>query len=496
MDFDRKKFFQDILFSFLPPFFISLSGLVIMVFITKHIGSIGYGIWAQVKVTLSFGLGFLCLNFGGSLGRFLAGEKSKEYVSKVFSSVLFSVSILTVLAGVVFYLLRDDLSDFLFGNEKLGLIVLFLGILFVFQGLNRLNRGLLKARRYIKFWSIIESIGSVLLLIFIALSAVFTENIVIVIGSFVFLEILFFLAFFIFILKNEVKLVKPDFHSLVPLLKFGIPLLIVVMGYWIVQTSDRYIIKYFMDISWVGIYSVSYSFSFLISFLWGSFNTVLLADFSALYDKKEKRELEVRFSRVLKYGLAGSIPIIVGIFILSEPLIKIFSSQEFIAAAPALVIISISMLFFGLLMHFANFLNILKKTKILSLIWIMMAILNIGLNFLFIPKIGIIGAAYSTLISFLVGAVIVIVYSSQYFNIVFKKEWLIKIAIAITIMGGVISLISVHSFLTLTMTILTGVLFYGGTMFLLKFQDRSELLLMREVFPVNNFLKKNDKNNY
>jgi len=482
---ERKKFSRDALFSFLPPIIRTLSGLVAMIFITKYIGTTGYGIWAQFQATLSLGLTIACLNFGHSLVRFLAGEKTKDYIAKTFSSVLITILSLTLLIGIIFIIWRNDLSVVLFGNKDLGLIIVFLALLFVFQGLNRQIRALLRARRYIKFWALADSVGFISLAIFIALSAIITKSILIAISALVLVEIAVFTVFLIFIRERGIRLTKPDIGSIVPLFKFGAPLMIAVSGYWIVQTSDRYLIKYFLDISQVGIYSVGYSVAFVLLLFWTCLNVVLLPDLSALYDRGEKKELEIRFNRVLKYGLAISVPAVVVVSILSGPIVRILSSSEFIAASPVLIVVSVGMLFYGLLMHFANLLNVLKKVHILNLIWVIIATVNIGLNFLFIPKIGIMGAAYSTLISFLIGAIAIIAYSRFYFNIIIKKEWIIKIAVATIIMGGIVNSISVNSVLGLIIGVGIGTIIYTGAMILLRFYDKSELVLLKKLIGQN-----------
>jgi len=479
---DRRKFITDTFFASFPSIAGLLSGFVIMIFITKSIGAAGYGIWAQFQATFSLLSFFLCLGFGRSIPRFLSGEKEKEELSKVFYSATLIILIVTVMAGVLFYIFKEPLADFLFGGKELGIIVTLLIIFLLFRNLNRQSQHLLVAQRYIKEWTLFNLGIFGVTAGLVSLAAVFTQNIIVAIVIFVAIDGIALGMFLGFILRKGVTPVKPDFNSVVPLLKFGVPLIIASVGYWIIQCSDRYLIKYFMDISQVGLYSVGYSCAFVLMLLWTDLIGVLLPDLSALFDKGKKQELEIRFSRVLKYGVGFSVPAVIGISILAKPIIETFSSPEFLSAAAVLAIVSIGVFFYGMFICFNTLLNVLKKVKMLNSIWISMAVLNIVLNLWWIPRFGIMGAAYSTSLSFLLGALIIILYSRSYFEIIFKKEWAAKIIIASTLMGIIISLMTVAPGVYLFLAILAGVLIYGATLFLLKFHDESELLLFKKVF--------------
>lgn len=481
---DRQKFILDTFFISFPSIVGLLSGFVIMIFITKFVGAAGFGIWTQFQATFSLVAPLLCLNFGSSIPRFLAGNHEKKYLSKVFYSVLFSILISTVIADAFFYLFREPLAEFLFGKKELGIIVIFLIIFLIFKNLSNQGEHLLTTQRYAKEWTLISLgiFGATTGLV--GLAAVATRDIVATIAVLVALEGIV-LAFFLgFIWKKGIGPAKPDFRSITPLLKFGLPLMMANLGYWVIQSSDRYLIKYFLDISQVGLYSVGYSLAFILIFFWNALRGVLLPDLSALFDQGKTGEFELRFSRVLKYGVALSLPGVIGLSVLAKPIIKTFSSPEFLSAVDVLTVIAIGVFFFGMFLLFTTLLSVLKKANLISAIWIFMAILNIGLNLWWIPRFGIIGAAYSTSLVFLLGALIIVLYSRFYFRIVFEKEWVGKIIIASGLMGVIIKFVAPFpaSAPSLILTVLGGASIYGLTLFLLKFHDESELSLFKKSF--------------
>jgi O-antigen/teichoic acid export membrane protein len=99
----------------------------------------------------------------------------------------------------------------------------------------------------------------------------------------------------------------------------------------------------------------------------------------------------------MKYSLALAIPSVVEQSLLSKPLLTIFSIPE-IAKLGYLItpFLAQAGLLFGLHAITMQILVLEKKTGITGTIWIVAAILNLGLNVIFVPRIGILGAAATT----------------------------------------------------------------------------------------------------
>jgi len=477
----REKFIIDTFFSSISLIFQYLSVFVIMIFIVRNLKAFGYGIYSQFNTTLSLASVLICLNLGHSMSRFFVGKRSMNYISNVFSSIYLVVLFISFLVGFGIVIFRLFLSNFLFGSHDYVLIVIFLAIILIIKSLRSENQAFLKARRKIKILSLIDSMYFISMTIMIVTLSTLTKNIFWIVGSIVLVETITLLVTIFVVFKQGVRPMKPSPKLFFPLLKFGPPLLIASLGYWFTQLSDRYLINYFNGISEVGIYSLGYGIASILAVFWLVLDNIIFPDLSALYDLNKKKELEKRFTRILKYGVAISLPSVLGIFVLAKPIVKIFSSGEFTDSYRILIIISIAMFFYGVFTHFSILLNVLKKVKALNLLWVFMAFTNIFLNILLIPKFGTMGAAYSTLISFLFGMTAIIFFSNFYFDVIFLKSWIVKILISSIIMGLVIRLIPVDSLVGLISTILIGTFIYAGMLLFLKFYDRSELSLIKEI---------------
>lgn len=478
---ERIKFVKDTLFCYLPHIVNGLRGFILIPIITKVMGSEIYGIWIQFNVTASLAFIFVTLNLGHSMFRFLPIIKNKKELGNNLSSILFVVLLVALLVGSIGIVFKSYIASFLFGDSKYSTIVIYLAIFILLQAVFTEYKSFLGAKRYFKESSLIQVVATLFQIGVIWYITVKTHSIWAILAFFVGFQFLITGGISAFVNSKIVRHYRPTFENIPKYLGFGVSLLPVSLGYWVANLSDRYVIGYLMNISSVGIYSVGYGIGGLVYFVLGPVTSVLLPDFSALYDQGQIEELERRFCRVLKYYLALGMPAVIGVAILSKPLILLFSTPEFISAANVVTLVAIGVFLFAIFSLYSELLSVLKSVRILSLLWIGVAATNILLNFILIPKFGIIGAAVATLVSFLLGTILVVVCIRKRFHISLRGNWLFKITLSSIIMAIVVHLIHANSVLALIAAVLAGIVVYAGCLISSGFVDRSERLLLNEV---------------
>jgi O-antigen/teichoic acid export membrane protein len=143
---------------------------------------------------------------------------------------------------------------------------------------------------------------------------------------------------------------------------------------------------------------------------------MLPAVLSKYYDENNMNEVKTVLRYSLKYFLLLAIPATFGLSLLSKPILTILSTPE-IAAQGYLVtpFVATSAVLFGVRAVIAQIIILKKKTKITGTIWIMAAILNLGLNIIIVPYMGILGAAITTLLAFAFALILTSFYSHKYF---------------------------------------------------------------------------------
>ena len=211
-------------------------------------------------------------------------------------------------------------------------------------------------------------------------------------------------------LKRILNLRKVDKRLLKEVLKYGIPFIFINLSGGILNFGDRYIIKLLLQNPeyWIGIYSIQYTIYSQIFNLFLQLYYLYIP--SKLYIVFEKEGLE-KFIEKLKIWIKLYIILGVLIIILIEityPKINsILLSSNYNLNINFIMYIVTGGFLFGIYRLFGEVLNMLKLTNYLNIsIW-MSGIINIVLNYFFVPKLGIKGAAITTFISYFILVIII-----------------------------------------------------------------------------------------
>ncbi|HRP54744.1 oligosaccharide flippase family protein [Agriterribacter sp.] len=180
---------------------------------------------------------------------------------------------------------------------------------------------------------------------------------------------------------------------------FGLPLIFHALSGNILSYADRFFVEGYLNKSQLGIYTFAYSLGSSIFFFYGSVGTYfepLVYKFSA--DKKKYHAiLKFYLTFVLMCASLFSIAILIG----TKYFAFHFISEDYLSGFTVLPIVlgaHLMMPFY----HISNYeLTVLNKTAFIAFSTIGSAILNILLNIFFIPKWGITGAAFSTLLTYI-----------------------------------------------------------------------------------------------
>lgn len=204
---------------------------------------------------------------------------------------------------------------------------------------------------------------------------------------------------------------KPK-NSLDPLLaaqmfRYGLPLSLNFLAILIVDLADRFIIGSLLGASHVAPYAVAYD---LVQQLVGPvMNVLYIAAFPSIVKVFESMEIECTRTGLQCLGIkliTFGLPIAFGVGVLASDIAEIIFGVDYRQdaalimpwLAAAIFIAAFKSYFFDLIFL------LFHSTKYLVLISILMATLNIALNFLLLPKYGIIAAAWTTLFTFSFGA--------------------------------------------------------------------------------------------
>jgi len=212
------------------------------------------------------------------------------------------------------------------------------------------------------------------------------------------------------------------------LVKFGLPMVPAQIGAFAVHLSDRYFLKAYASIADAGLYSLGYRFGTLPgTFISTPFNQIWQPRRFELYKQPGSEEL---FGKIFTYYVALVSFAGLGVAVLTKEVLMVMADQKFWSAYAIVPIIILANIIFTLNSHLDFGISLMKKTKYFAYIDGSNGFLILILNFLLIPKYGIYGAAYATLIAFVYKTTLVYLTSRRIYRIYIEIKRIAIIAIS------------------------------------------------------------------
>jgi len=474
-----QKFTKDIGIVSLTNLAVVLKGLIILSILTKLLGAENYGIWAQLMVTVSLIIPIATLGLPYTLVRFLAAEKNKREIQDGFYSVISLIFVVGLIISLFLIIFSSSISNF-FGSENPTLVKI-LAFIILLECLNLTFLNLFRAFQEMKKFSFLmlsQAFGDIGL---IAVAVILGYGLFGVISALLIIRITVFLIMGSIIIK-KIGMKIPSFSRVKEYLSFGLPTMPGNFSTWVLQSSDQYLIGYFLGATFVGYYAPGYAVGNIIFLFIVPLGFVLPAILSKLFDENKINEVKICLKYSLKYFLAIAIPSVFGVSALSKQLLTIFSTPE-IASSGYLIVpfVSFGILLLGSSAVIDQILSLVKKTILDTKIWLTAAVLNLGLNFIFIPKFGILGAAFTTLIAYTLAFILTWYYSFREFQFEIDWKFIVKSIFASLLMTVFIIWFTPVELLKTIIAIISGALIYGILIFLFKGFSKKEIEFLKEL---------------
>ena len=181
-----------------------------------------------------------------------------------------------------------------------------------------------------------------------------------------------------------------------------IPYMIHLLSGTLLNSSDRTMITKMCGTTDTALYSMAYNVALIVSVIWSSMNNA----FSPWLGEK----LQGRNYNAIKKYAYGYIAIfftfVIGVMLVTPEILFILGGTRYLQAKYVIPPVMVGYVFLFLYSLYVNIEQFEKKTLGMAICTIVCALINIGLNWLFIPRVGYIAAAYTTLVGYLLMLVI------------------------------------------------------------------------------------------
>lgn len=178
-------------------------------------------------------------------------------------------------------------------------------------------------------------------------------------------------------------------------LTLSLPLVFYGLSDLLLGQSDRLMLQHMLSEAMVGQYSLAYNFAGIIFTIFGALNNSWVPFF--FEDMKQKRR-EPMLNQAKNFLELYTV-LSAGFILLATEVYHIFASRDFWAGTMLIPVFTAGYYFNFLCTFPINYEYYHKKTKIVAVVTVAAAVFNIGLNYVLIKSMGLIGATLATAIS-------------------------------------------------------------------------------------------------
>lgn len=410
-----KRFFRDGLIYSIPTFVSRGISVLLIPLYTRVLSPADYGAWDMLLVFMNLVRLTVALEISQAVARFYVQEKTDERKSACASTALWFTVAANGLFFIIALLFSPAISEVLLGSDNL-ISIFRLGLVLglcnsVFYLVQNQFRWELKSKGYaaVSLTSSIVTAGGSVILAYIMNLGLYGILIASIIGA------LTGAVLGLIALRKTYRL-SFDFDKLKSMLSFSAPLVLSGIAVFVSHYIDRIMIRHFLSLEALGLYSLAFRFASVISLVMVGFNYALTP---LVYKHHEDRETPGNLAIIFRYFMFFALLAFAGLSMFAEEILIVFTTPEYYPAA-GIIVFLVPAIILSNMYVFAPGIAIMKKTTYILLINVAGALLQVLFNYLFIPPFGYIGAAVATCLGYLCIFIMYMVISQRLYHVPHK----------------------------------------------------------------------------
>jgi O-antigen/teichoic acid export membrane protein len=201
-------------------------------------------------------------------------------------------------------------------------------------------------------------------------------------------------------------------------------------------------------------------------------STVMMPRLASQFSNGNNDQVKSYLSKTIQFSSMLAYPMMFGVAGVAATLIPWYLGDEFIPVIMAIWVLSPLIMLNSMVgISGDQYLVATKQTHILTMSYVAAAIVNVIIDAVLIPKVGVVGAAVGTIAAY--GVSLLVQYRTLLNQLNLKKDimnatgYLLK-AVPMMIVVIAISRVMAATWITTAVQVVVGVAVYGGTLFLLK----------------------------
>ncbi|WP_445665614.1 flippase [Fodinibius sp. AD559] len=267
-------------------------------------------------------------------------------------------------------------------------------------------------------------------------------------------------------------------------LLYSLPMVPHFLSHWVLSSSDRLVLEYFVPLGEVGVYNVGYTIGSAMSMIALAGNNAIIPLYGDL-DLKDKSGIRDVVKSATYY-----ICVIVGIALLvvlfAEDFIYLAIPESYHGAISVIPWVVLGYVFMAFYFTQINLLTItLGKTNVVGISTAIAAFANIGLNILLIPYLGMVGAAITTAFTYLLLFIGMKYFSKRAHPLPFEYMRMAKVLLAgIIVYLGAYFVTPSTVYLSVPIKVL-GLLLFVVLLYFFNFFNKDEITFIKNKIDQN-----------
>jgi O-antigen/teichoic acid export membrane protein len=471
-----------------------LLGFATRLIIARYGSEADYGIYSLAIVIMAFATVLVSLGLPDGVARYIAYFRGKRETAKVreitsvslqlsfVSSIIFSLALFFsagYIASNIFHTpeLAPALKAFAIGLPFFTLTNILVS---VFRGFDRMQ-----PQAYFQY-----VLFNVLFLLLVSILVMLHLSFVNLFYAYAIALILTFVAMLVYTIK---KLPQPvtlagwqsDAAIRRELLIFSWPLLITTLLATIILWLDTLLLGYFKTPEAVGLYNAASPLAKFVSDPMGLMLLIYNPVATGLYSQNLMAELRRSYLISTKWIFSLTLPFFLVLFLFPEAVLSLFFGSTYVAAAPALRILSLGFIITNIFGPNQSILLALGKSRFIMWTALAGVIASVTLNVALIPSLSIVGAAIAMAVSVNLVKVIIAVKAYLLCQAQPMSKNLLKPVAASVILALLFKLAAVHIVaINWWMLLLLFILYYaiyGMAVVFTRSFDREDIALLLEI---------------
>ncbi|WP_323173748.1 flippase [Natrialba sp. PRR66] len=367
--------------------------------LTRSLGTSLYGIYSFGNITLSISLIFTNLGTDRSILKFIPQfDGERKHQNQILGLAALTSTGASIVVAVGLYFAAPWITAMTLNRPLETDVIQYFALLLPVSTLTNSIVSLFRSLELPKYHVLISQIVvpltrlvSVGIAFVIGLSLLGTVA-AIVVGS----VIAFLIAIRLFLLKTKLRPRRGSSREMaVEFYDFSIPLTLSKAGSFLANRVDVLMVGIFLTSSAVGIYNVATLIAGLLTLPLAGFNQLFPSIASQLYSERKLNELESIYCRVTRWTFTIALLMAIGAIVFRMEILTLFG-EDFVAGHVVLVLFV-----FGQLTNAtvgpSGYLLMMTDHQYVTLVnqWVL-GVFNVGLNYILIQELGMIGAAVAT----------------------------------------------------------------------------------------------------